>query len=444
MRYRYYTLHMINKKINKEILRLAGPNIVSNISVPLLSTVDTILMGKESISHLGAVGIGSMIFNLIYWNFGFLRMGTTGLVAQAYGADNRLLIKELLIKATCLAIMLSTVVIVFQGPLLELCMYGLNVLPQQTGMVSEYYTIRIIAAPATFLLYAALGWYFGMQNAWYPLLITIAVNVINMMVSWYMVAVLGHGVAGVAWGTVIAQYSGLLLAVILLIHRYKSMLLGAFDFSQIFSGLLKFLNVNTNLFLRTVLLTSSFFFFYSQSSLAGELVLATNLVLLLFLNWMSYGIDGFAYAAESLVGKYQGSKDDKSLSDTVSLSLLWGLVLALGYTAVYGLAYDSLLSLFTDEQSTVDFAGQFYYWMILLPIISFMSYIYDGIYIGLTATKSMRDTMIIAFVIFLSSYYLLGGVGASIHNIWIAMSLLLFIRGIGQAILYHKFPQFLK
>ncbi len=435
---------MINKKINKEILRLAGPNIISNISVPLLSTVDTILMGKESISHLGAVGIGSMIFNLIYWNFGFLRMGTTGLVAQAYGADNRSLIKELLIKATCLAIILSLIVIAFQSPLLRVCMYGLNVLPQQIGMVTDYYSVRIIAAPATFLLYAALGWYFGMQNAWYPLIITIVVNVINMIFSWYLVTISGFGVAGVAWGTVIAQYSGLLLAVGLLIYKYKEVFSEVFEFSQMLPGLLKFLNVNTNLFLRTVLLTSSFFFFYSQSSLAGELVLATNLVLLLFLNWMSYGIDGFAYAAESLVGKYQGRKDNKSLSETVVLSLIWGLLLALGYTTIYGLGYEKLLSLFTDEQSTIDFAGQFYYWMILLPIVSFMSYIYDGIYIGLTATKSMRDTMIIAFIIFLSSYYLLGGVEVSIHNIWIAMVLFLFIRGIGQAILYHMFPQFLK
>ena len=295
--------------MNKEILRLAIPNILSNISVPLLSTVDTILMGHLSASHLGAVGIGSMIFNFIYWNFGFLRMGTTGMTAQAYGAENKMEISNTLGRACALGLVLAVIILLFQIPIGELSYYLLNVTDNQYALVREYFLIRILAAPATLILYSVLGWFFGMQNAIYPMLLTIFINVINIAVSAYLVLGLGMEVSGVAWGTVIAQYGGLFLAALMLRHKYKVYLDG-FKQKNIlrFNKLLRFLRINGDIFIRTICLTFAFGFFYSQSSNLGELALAANVILLQLLNWMSYGIDGFAFASESLVGKYVGAK----------------------------------------------------------------------------------------------------------------------------------------
>lgn len=426
--------------INKEILRLAIPNIISNISVPLLSTVDTVLMGQLSNNHLGAVGIGSMIFNLIYWNFGFLRMGTTGMTAQAFGKGSWREVSLILVRTSMLALMLSVLILLIQSPLYDGCAYLLNILPEQSQMVEQYYSIRLIAAPATFLMYGLLGWLFGVQNAIYPLILTIFINVINMVLSYYLVYEMGYEVAGVAWGTVVSQYCGLLCCLVLIAYRYRSDIIRVSRSAILdLNELLAFLNVNTDLFLRTVFLTSAFFFFYSQSSLGGELILATNVVLLLFLNWMSYGIDGFAYAAESLVGKYYGADKPEELSETIKLSLLWGGVLALIYAVAYGVFGQYLLHLFTSDSSTIEFAQDYMWWMVLLPIVSFASYMFDGIYIGLTATKTMRNTMAVSFVIFLAVYYTLGGVGYSPHVIWIAMATMLLVRGLAQGLLYSKY-----
>lgn len=427
-------------KINKEILQLAIPNIISNISVPLLSTVDTVLMGQLSNNHLGAVGIGSMIFNLIYWNFGFLRMGTTGMTAQAYGRNSWREVSLILARTSLLALLLAVLIFVIQTPLYNACAYLLNILPEQSSMVEEYYRIRLIAAPATFLMYGLMGWLFGVQNAIYPLILTIFINVINMVLSYYLVYEMGYEVAGVAWGTVVSQYCGLLLCIALIMYKYRTDIIkvgrkAILDIKE----LLAFLNVNSDLFLRTVCLTGAFFFFYSQSSLGGELILATNVVLLLFLNWMSYGIDGFAYAAESMVGKYYGAKRSVELSETIRLSLIWGGILSLIYAAAYGIFGQQLLHLFTSDTSTIAFAQDYMWWMILLPIVSFASYMFDGIYIGLTATKTMRNTMAICFAIYLVVYYVLGGVGYSPHVIWVSMAVMLFLRGLLQGVLYWKY-----
>ena len=423
--------------MNKEILKLAIPNILSNISVPLLSTVDTALMGRLSEVHIGAVGLGAMIFNFIYWNFGFLRMGTTGITAQYFGEENKLQLTNTLGRALFISFILAALVIIMQWPFLELSESALNVEEAQVGLLAEYFQIRIWAAPATLALYALLGWFFGMQNAIYPLIITIFINGLNIILSWYFVAHLQWEVAGVAWGTVIAQYGGLMVALLLFMISYKANLQEFSRTSMLkIEELKKFLLINRDIFLRTLMLTFSFGFFYSVSSSQGSMVLAANIILLQFLNWMSYGIDGFAYASESLVGKYYGQKDQNKLIKAIRLSFIWGGILALFYSLIYWFFGEQLVQVFTDQASVQNTTSPFLFWMIILPIASFACYIWDGVFIGLTASKTMRDSMFLAIVIYMIAYYLLKPYGN--NGLWLSLMLFLISRSLIQTLYYLK------
>ncbi len=418
--------------MNKEILKLAIPNILSNISVPLLSTVDTALMGRLSELHLGAVGIGAMIFNFVYWNFGFLRMGTTGITAQAFGKKDSQDIIITLGRALLVAFILGTVVLVLQKPIGQLGFYLMNISEAQYSLVEDYFYIRIWAAPATLALYAFMGWFFGMQNAIYPLILTIVINVVNIVCSYIMVKQFNMEVAGVAWGTVIAQYVGFIMAVILFLSKYKSYVKHySHKVSLELKALLQFLRINSDIFIRTLCLTFAFGFFYSQSSSGGEIILAVNVILLQFLNWMSYGVDGFAYASESLVGKYKGANDQKGVTAAIRLSFIWGMVLAALFSLVYFTFGENLLYVFTDKSEIVAASIPFLFWMALFPILSTPCYIWDGIYIGLTASKAMRQTMILAFLIYIGSYILLKPNFGN-HGLWAALLIFMVARGLIQ------------
>ncbi|MEO0726223.1 MAG: MATE family efflux transporter, partial [Bacteroidota bacterium] len=279
--------------MNKEILRLAIPNILSNISVPLLSSFDTALMGRLSADHLGAVGLGSMIFNFVYWNFGFLRMGSTGMTAQAYGRENRAEMGTVLGQAALVAVSLALLLLILQSPLLQASQSLLKVSADQQPLVGTYFSIRIWAAPAALGMYALMGWYFGMQNAIYPLILTIVINVVNMLISYLLVWHYEWGIAGVAWGTVIAQYVGVLVGIVLLLKQY-SWIRDSIQSKVLlqWEALVRFLRINGDIFLRTLCLTLAFAFFYRQSAGLGDLILATNVILLQYVNWMSYGVDG--------------------------------------------------------------------------------------------------------------------------------------------------------
>lgn len=418
--------------MNKEILRLAIPNIISNISVPLISSVDTALMGHLSAQHLAAVGLSAMVFNFIYWNFGFLRMGTTGMTAQAFGKKDRSEMIHSFFRAFILALIISVLVLLFQYPLLLFFKQFFHISEAQNELVGLYFYIRILDAPATLGLIVLMGWFFGMQNAIFPLMLTILINIINIASSYYFVYYQGWGIAGVAYGTIIAQYSGLAFALLLFAYKYRYLLK---DFQrsvllevQAFS---RFLNVNRDIFIRTFSLSLAFAFFYSQSSYISELTLAANTVLLQFLNWMSFGVDGFAYAAESLVGKYKGAERKKETLRAVRLSFVWGMALALTYSLGYTFAGMELLQLFTNQEEVIQLAHQFLIWMIILPILGTPCYIWDGIFVGLTATKSMRNSMILAAITyFLLYYFSIGPLGN--HGLWLAMMSFLIVRGLVQ------------
>jgi len=415
---------------HKEILKLAIPNIVSNISIPLLSTVDTILMGQLSALHLGAIGLGGMIFNFVYWNFGFLRMGTTGLTAQAYGARDDYKLGVTLVRGMLLALLLAVILFITQGWLLQAASWFFSVQDTHAPLVAEYFTTRMWAAPATMLMYVLMGWFFGLQNAIYPMIITIVINIVNIIVSYLLVHQYGMDIRGVALGTVIAQYTGVLMCCIAVAYKYRKYLQsGLVKAATKVSELVDFFKVNSNLFVRTVCLTFVFAYFYRESSIAGALALAANVILLQFVNWMSYGIDGFAYAAESMVGKYEGAKDENNLSRSIKLSFLWGLVLAVLYAFVYFFFYDHLLHLFSSDNEVIAFAQQYKFWIVLFPIVSFACYIWDGIFIGLLASRQMRDSMLIALVIFLGMYHFIDTVDP-LKGLWIAMLSFMIARGL--------------
>ena len=420
--------------MNKELLRLAIPNIISNISIPILSTVDTALMGLLSPLHIGAVGLASMIFNFIYWNFGFLRMGTTGITAQAFGQKDLEDVIHTLLRGVLIALGISFLLLLVQGPLLDIGIQLLNVPSQQVELVSTYFNIRIWAAPASLLMYCFLGWFFGLQNALIPLIVTVSINVVNILLSYIFIVSFEWDIAGVAWSTVIAQYVGLLLCIAFLFYKYHHYL-NLKQWKELFqwSKFKHFLQINSNLFVRTVCLTFSFGYFYSQSAKLGSQLLAVNVILLQFLNWLSYAIDGFAYAAESVVGKYMGAKDIPNTNMAIRKSLIWGGGLSFLFSAIYWIFGDQIIWLFTDSENLAIQTQSYLFWMWIIPMVAFASYIWDGIFIGLTASKAMRNTMIFSLLIFIGFYEWMA---PGMHTLWIAMLLFLIARGLAQTILF--------
>ncbi len=423
--------------MNKEILRLAIPNVLSNISIPLLSTVDTALMGRFSEMHLGAVGLGALLFNFLYWNLGFLRMGTTGITAQAFGAKDNHKVLNTLLRAVFIALALGGFLLLFQSPIATFGFSILGVSEANESLVASYFFIRIWAAPAALALVTLNGWCFGMQNAIFPLIFTLCANLINIALSFFLVWQLNWEIEGVAWATVIAQYGALILAMVMILYKYGH--LRKYFERQLFwvkNEMLEFFSVNRDIFIRTLFLTASFAFFYRQSSIAGATVLAANVILMQFLNWMSYGIDGFAYAAEALVGKYKGAKNMELLKVAIRKSFIWSMLGALVYALIYGFAGDFLLHVFTDQEAVIEVAKSFMFWMMILPLVATPSYIWDGIYIGLTASKAMRNSMALSFVIFLIAWYFTRNFGN--HGLWFSLIILMIARGLIQGFLYFK------
>ncbi len=425
--------------MNRALLRLALPNILSNISIPLLSSVDTALMGHLSAAHLGAVGLGGMIFNFLYWNFGFLRMGTTGMTAQAVGGEDLTEQARILAMACSLALLLAMLLLLSQNLLLHASTHLLNAPQGQLHLIVEYFSVRIWAAPATLLLYVVVGWLFGQQNAWLPLLITTVANVVNIAASYYLVNHLLLQTAGVAWGTVLAQYVALAVGLAAIAYYYPSRVkLLRLDMVTVLQRYRRLLRINGDIFLRTLSLTFAFAFFYSRSAAAGAIALATTTVLLQFLNWMSYAIDGFAYAAEALVGKAVGAKQATKLRTAIRLSFVYGAVCALGFSLLYWLLGEQLVAVFTSDLEVQNSASTLLPFLIALPLVGSACYIWDGVFVGLTATKAMRDTMALALIAYFGTYYLLAPMLDDVLVLWLALLVFLGSRGVLQSLWYWR------
>ena len=428
-----------SENVNKEIYRLALPNIVSNFSIPLLGAVDTALMGRlESEHYLGAVGIGGIIFSFIYWGFGFLRMATTGLTAQAFGEKDLRECGRLLLRAICIGITSSLSLFIFQWQLIDLSFLLIDASPEVEHLARAYFHIRLYAAPATLCLHAFHGVFLGLQNARYPMLLTIVVNLVNIVLNLVFVRGLGMKVEGVALATVIAQYVGLFFAVQLFSRGYRG-ILPAWDFREILalSSLKRFLNISSDIFIRTCCLVFSHAVFTAKSAALSDTILAINTILLQFINILSYAIDGLAFAAESLIGKYKGAKDTVNLKRTVGQIFFWSFLLGGVIMLIFVLFGERLLHLFTDQMPLIAQAKPYLLWIIVAPIVNVAAYIWDGIFLGATASKALRNSVMLSTLLFLSAVYLLMPFGN--HGLWGALTVLLVARGVSLTVLAPKY-----
>lgn len=416
--------------MNKQILRLALPNIITNITVPLLGMVDIAIVGHiGNASHIGAIAIGTMIFNLIYWNFGFLRMGTSGFTAQAYGANNLEEALRIMIRGIAIALSAALLLILLQYPIAQVCRHVVKSSPDVMRLALTYFYVRIWAAPATLGLYVFKGWFIGMQNSKLPMWIAIILNIINIVFSLLFVIVWKMGIIGVAFGTVLAQYSGLVMAIVLWFKKYGYLrsrinIKGSLKLAE----MRQFFKVNGDIFLRTLCLVAVFSFIPAISASMGDSILAANTLLMQLFTLFSYIMDGFAYAGESLVGRYIGAKDKQMLRKSVQYLLRWGIILTGAFTIAYYFWGTDILSILTNDKSVIAEAMNYMLWTILVPITGFSAFLFDGIYIGATASKPMRNIMFLATAGFFAGYYILSPIWGN-NGLWISFLIFLSLRG---------------
>lgn len=426
--------------MNRSILKLALPNIVSNITVPLLGLIDLALMGHlGSDVYIGAISLGGVIFNFIYWSFGFLRMSTSGFTAQAFGENNRAETITILARALIVTMGISLLILILQAPIAWASFQLIGGSNEVETLANEYFRIRVWAAPAALSLFVFSGWFLGMQNARYPMIIAIMVNVVNIVLSVIFVFVLKMKSDGVALGTALSQYVGVLIAIILFLKKYKYLIP---DVSRKgimnFKILTNFFKVNTDIFIRTFCIILVFTFFTSKSASIDDTILAVNSLLIQMLLFFSFFIDGFAFAGEALVGKYVGAKQINQLKKVVKLLFYWGIGLALAFTLIYFVGINFILKLLTSQTAVLKAAQPFLFWVILVPVASFASFIWDGIYIGATASKAMRNALLASTLfVFAPVYYFLNPIWEN-HALWLGMILFMFARGAFQTILYKK------
>lgn len=426
--------------MNREILKLAIPNILTNLSVPLVSLVDLGLMGRmPSSAYIVAIGLGTVVFNFLYWAFGFLRMGTTGLVSQAFGKGDQAQTVNLLSRSIIIAALIGFSLILLQNPIFELAAFLIQAEQEAFKPLEIYFSYRIYAAPATISIFVLSGWLLGMQDSKSVLLIAVLVNGLNALLSFILVKKFGLDVDGVALGTVVAQYTGLIFAIfiIFLKHRinFKSLKYHSFFDPQDWK---EFFRVNFDIFIRTLCLILVMSFFKVKLTATGILLGAANILLFEFITISAYGIDGFAFAAESLCGKYFGKKDGLAFLKAVRISFYWGVGLSMLLSLAYLLFGKHLLQLLTNKEDVVLLALDYLPWLIIAPLINSFAFIWDGIYIGSTATKQMRNSMILAtFFIFFPAFALFKN-GLGNHGIWLAFSIFMFSRGLIQTLIAKK------
>ena len=423
---------------DRQILHIALPSIVSNITVPLLGLVDVAIVGHlGSAAYIGAITVGGMLFNMAYWLFAFLRMGTSGLTAQAYGRGDRAETVRVLVRALGVALAIGVALVALSRPVADVAFRLIPCSPEVEASARVYFALLVWGAPAVLGLYGFAGWFVGMQNASFPMAVAITQNVVNIVASAALVFGLGWQVEGVAAGTLIAQYAGLLMAVAGWWRGYRADARGV-SLRPVTdrAALSRFFAVNRDIFLRTLCLIAVTVCFTSSGAAAGDTVLAANALLMQLFMLFSYVMDGFAYAGEALAGRYVGAADAAGFRRTVRRLFGWGLVLAVAFTLAYGAGGRTFLSLLTSETSVVDMAMAYLPWAVAVPLTSFAAFLFDGIFIGATATGRMLLAMAVASSVFFISYYLLTDTLGN-HALWLAFLAYLGARS-GVEALCHR------
>ena len=411
------------KQINKDILKLAIPSILANITVPVVGMVDIAVAGHLDTSAavmIGGIAIGTMLFDLLYWNFGFLRVGTGGLAAQAYGRGDRRECAKIFTRALGIALACAFVLIAIQWIFVKAAFLVVDCTPEVRELASRYFFIRIWAAPATLSLMAFKGWFIGMQDSVSPMSVDLVVNGMNVLMSIVLALGIdvggwhyeGMGFSGIAAGTVVAQYSGLLTAAGIMLFKYARTTfshLDAGDLRSVFRGseTRRFFVMNADLFVRSLCFIAIYIGFTVISARYGDVLLAVSSIMMKLLMIFSYFTDGFAYAGEALTGRYIGARDGQMVRQTVRWTFIWSMGIALIFMLIYHFAGVPMLKMMTSDLTVVTAAGGYLPWLLLMPVIGCAAFTWDGIYIGATASKDIRNSMLWA----VAGFFLVWGAG---------------------------------
>lgn len=412
--------------------------ILSNVSVPLLGMVDTGVTGHlDDAAYLGAVAVGATIFGFLYTGVNFLRMGTTGIAAQRYGADDAEGLRTSLGQALIVALSIALALLALQKPIGSLALDLLGAESDVTAFAAEYFYIRIWSAPATLANFALIGWFIGLQNARVPLLIVLVINLTNIVLDLLLVLVFGMKVDGIAAASVVAEFSGMFVGLGVAVAELKRRG-GRWNRSRLLkpAAYAGFLSVNGHLFIRTLALMFTFAFVTAQGARQGALVLAANAILMNLQNLLSFALDGFAHAAEALVGKATGARSRELLDKSVRVTLRWSLYVALGFCVLFLAGGPLFIKLLTDLPEVRETTMRYLPWMVASPLVSVWSFLYDGVFVGATRAREMRDIMVVStFAIFIPAFYALQFLEN--HGLWLAFLLFMASRGIGMHYFYE-------
>ncbi len=395
-----------SKTLNKEVLRLAVPSILASVTIPLVGMVDTAIVGHiADATAIGGIAIGTMLFDLLYWNFGFLRVGTGGMAAQAYGRNDTKAMSNILAQSLGIAVCASLLIWALQWVFVNLVLWFVPCSQEVSQFAQQYFYVRIWAAPATLSLLAIKGWLIGMQDTIGPMICDLVVNVVNIVASYWLAVKTPLGALGVAHGTVVAQYSGLLVAFILL-YRYRG-IIRSLDWRHCirWSEMRKLFALNSNLFLRSLCFMVVYVGFTTLAAKYGDEELAVSSIIMKLLLLYSYFLDGFAYAGEALTGRFFGEKNRPALRKVVRILFIWTFIIGVVSTIAYYLWGEWMVHLMTDNESIIVCARKYLFWLVIMPLLSCAAFIWDGIYIGATAGKEVRNCMILAAVGFTVSYF---------------------------------------
>jgi len=424
---------------HRAIWRIAAPMMLSSITVPLLGAVDTAVMGHlEDARYLGAVAAGATIFSVLFMGVNFLRMGTTGITAQALGAGDRAALREALGQGMITAGLLAALFLLLQAPLGDLALWLLDPSSGVAGYTRDYFAVRIWSAPATLANFVIIGWLLGMQNARGPLAMTLVINLTNIVLDLVLVVGLGMTVRGVALATLASELAGLGLGLYLvrsLLARHP----GDWHRERLlqFDRYRRIVSVNANLFLRTLALMFTFAFITAQGARMGDVILAANALLLNFQYFLAYALDGIAHAAEALVGRALGAGNRTDLLLAVRRTLRWSIAFAAAFCIVYWIAGEYIIGLLTSIEAVRARASEFLPWVVALPLVSVWCFLYDGVFVGATRSREMRVVMAAATVlVFLPAWALARPWGN--HALWLAFSLFMAARGIGMHLWFRR------
>ncbi|PFG58788.1 MATE family multidrug resistance protein [Vibrio sp. ES.051] len=426
-----------NPKVHRQVLALAIPMVLSNITVPLLGLVDAAVIGHlEHAWYLGGVALGSTMISVTFWLLGFLRMSTTGLAAQSYGSDDRKQLALVFMQGTLMAVLFAVGFLLAHKPVADLVFGWSDASAEVKRYGMQYFSIRVWSAPAALMNFVLLGWLLGTQNARAPMWMVIITNLINIALDVLFVLGLGWKVEGAALASVIADYSGMAFGLVCVwkTWRERALPLPKSLFVDTQHGLGRFVKLNRDIFLRSLCLQAAFSFMTFQGASFGDDVVAANAVLMSFLMIISYGMDGFAYAMEAMVGKAIGAKDRQQLSASLVGTFFWSLIICLGLTAVFGLAGSPLIAMITTIEPVQQQAAVYLPWLVVMPLASMWCFLLDGIFVGATKGKDMRNSMFMATSFFFVVFYLFSG--WENHALWLAMTSFMLMRGIGLGVIF--------